>query len=184
MDLMGCHFKNNMDYSKLRTTLTRILNRPAEETMTYDMLDTPISLPHKLLVLKEKQRQMKVGEMWQEALGSIPGFMNLKQGHETGLDILSHERKIAIELKNRTNTDNASSKKTNFDKLAAFKKLHPEYTCIYANINASTEEKTMHTLPKKIMHQGVEIEHHIGYEFIKFICGNDADNLIEFMRNI
>jgi hypothetical protein len=173
-----------MDYSKLRTTLTRIVNRPSDDTMTYDMLDTPTSIQHKHLVLQEKQRQMKVGEMWQEALGSVPGFMNLKQGHETGLDILSHERKIAIELKNRTNTDNASSKKTNFDKLAAFKKLHPEYTCIYANINASTEEKTMHTLPKKIMHQGVEIEHHIGYEFIKFICGSETDNLIEFMRNI
>jgi hypothetical protein len=71
-------------------------------------------------------------------LGSYDGFINLKVGHETGLDILSHTKKIAIELKNRTNTDNSSSKKSNLDKLAKFKKNNPTYICIYANINAKT----------------------------------------------
>ena len=55
--------------------------------------------------------------------------------------IKDHTKKIAIELKNRTNTDNASSKKSNLDKLANFKKNNPEYICIYANINADTEKK-------------------------------------------
>jgi len=73
--------------------------------------------------LKEKQRQMKIGEIWQEVLGNYNGCINLKIGHETGLDIISHTRKFAIELKNRTNTDNSSSKKSNLDKLAIFKKI-------------------------------------------------------------
>jgi hypothetical protein len=134
-------------------------------------------------VLKEKQRQMKVGEIWQEVLGSYNGFINLKIGHETGLDILSHTKKIAIELKNRTNTDNASSKKSNLDKLANFKKNNPEYLCIYANINADTETKTLNGRIKKILHNGVELEHQIGYEFLKFMLGDDTEIIIEFIKN-
>ena len=125
----------------LEHAIRKIILRPENDVLTYDILDTKKTKQNKLLVLKEKQRQMKVGEIWQEVLGTYDGFINLKVGHETGLDILSHTKKIAIELKNRTNTDNASSKKSNLDKLANFKKNNPEYICIYANINADTEKK-------------------------------------------
>lgn len=141
-------------------------------------------MTNKLVVLKEKQkqRQMKIGEIWQEVLGNYQDFVNCKVGHETGLDILSHTRKIAIELKNRTNTDNASSKKSNLDKLAKFKLNYPEYICIYANINADTKSKTLEGSIKSINHCGVIIEHHIGYAFLKFILGNDKDNIIRFVK--
>lgn len=133
--------------------------------------------------MKEKQRQMKVGEIWQEVLGNYNGCVNLKIGHETGLDILSHTKKFAIELKNRTNTDNASSKKSNLDKLAKFKKHNPDYVCIYANINANTEQKTLQGSIQKLLHDGVEIDHQIGYEFLKFILGNDTDLIVDFVKN-
>ena len=123
------------------SSIHNILLRPENDILTYDILDTEKSKTNKLLALKEKQRQMKVGEIWQEVLGNYNGCVNLKIGHETGLDILSHTKKFAIELKNRTNTDNASSKKSNLDKLAKFKKHNPDYVCIYANINADTEKK-------------------------------------------
>lgn len=126
---------------------------------------------------------MKVGEIWQEVLGNYDGFINLKVGHETGLDILSHTKKIAIELKNRTNTDNASSKKSNLDKLANFKKNNPEYICIYANINADTEKKTINGTIKKILHNGQELEHQIGYDFLKFILDSNTDEIIYFVKN-
>lgn len=86
------------------------------------------------------------------------------------LDILCNVRKIIIELKNRTNTDNASSKKTTYD-------LHPDYTCIYANINANTEKNTRHGATKIIMHNGVEIEHWIGF-------GDNTNNIIEFVKTV
>ena len=114
---------------------------------------------------------------------AINGCVNLKIGHETGLDILSHTKKFAIELKNRTNTDNASSKKSNLDKLAKFKKHNPDYVCIYANINADTEKKTLKGSVSKLLHNGVEIEHQIGYVFIKFILGDDTDIIISFVKN-
>ncbi|NBV25373.1 MAG: Eco47II family restriction endonuclease [Proteobacteria bacterium] len=64
---------------------------------------------------------MKYGEIWQMVIGNYHKFIDLKTGHTSGLDILSTERKIVIELKNRYNTDNASSRKTNLDKLYKYK---------------------------------------------------------------
>jgi hypothetical protein len=167
----------------LEDAIKKIIARPENNVLTYDILDTEKTKQNKLLVLKEKQRQMKVGEIWQEVLGSYDGFINLKVGHETGLDILSHTKKIAIELKNRTNTDNASSKKSNLDKLANFKKNNPTYICIYANINADTEKKTLSGTTKKILHNGQELEHHIGYDFLKFIFDINTDEIIQFVKN-
>ena len=176
-------FELSKYFELLENNIKNILLRPENDILTYDILDTEKSKTNKLLALKEKQRQMKVGEIWQEVLGSYNGFINLKIGHETGLDILSHTKKIAIELKNRTNTDNASSKKANLDKLANFKKNNPEYVCIYANINADTEKKTLNLRIKKILHAEVELEHQIGYEFLKFMLGDDTDIIIEFIKN-
>ena len=167
----------------LEHAIKKIILRPENDVLTYDILDTEKTKQNKLLVLKEKQRQMKVGEIWQEVLGNYDGFINLKVGHETGLDILSHTKKIAIELKNRTNTDNASSKKSNLDKLANFKKNNPEYICIYANINADTEKKTINGTIKKILHNGQELEHQIGYDFLKFILDSNTDEIIYFVKN-
>lgn len=56
--------------------------------------------------MKEKHKQMKIGEIWEEAIGNYDGFIKLK----------------IIELKNRTNTDNHSSRKSNMNKLVKFKK--------------------------------------------------------------
>jgi hypothetical protein len=167
----------------LEDAIRKIIARPENDVLTYDILDTEKTKQNKLLVLKEKQRQMKVGEIWQEVLGSYDGFINLKVGHETGLDILSHTKKIAIELKNRTNTDNASSKKSNLDKLANFKKNNPTYICIYANINADTEKKTLNGSTRKILHDKQELEHQVGYDFLKFVLDNNTDEIIQFVKN-
>ena len=178
-----CEFSLSNYFKLLDICIHNILMRPVNLILTYDILDTEKTKQTKLLALKEKQRQMKVGEIWQEVLGNYDGFINLKVGHETGLDILSHTKKIVIELKNRTNTDNASSKKSNLDKLAKFKKNNPDYICIYGNINADTEDKTMTGSIKKILHNGEELEHHIGYEFLKFILDINTDEIIQFVKN-
>lgn len=104
---------------------------------------------------------MKIGQIWQEVLGNYDTYEDLGVGHETGLDIVSHKKKIIVELKNRTNTDNASSKKANLDKLGKFKKMHPDYTCIYGNINDTTKSKTENGEIKDILHNGVTIKHYI-----------------------
>jgi hypothetical protein len=70
--------------SKIKSILTRHEN----EILTYDILDTEKSIKNKLIILKEKQRQMKIGEIWQEIIGNYNDFINLKIGHESGLDII------------------------------------------------------------------------------------------------
>jgi hypothetical protein len=178
-----CKFCLSKYFELLDKSIYNILSRPENNILTYDILDTKKSKTNKLIALKEKQRQMKVGEIWQEVLGNYDGCINLKKGHKTGLDILSHTKKFAIELKNRTNTDNASSKKSNFNKLTKFKKSNPDYICIYANINDNTEKKTLQGSVKKILHNGIEINHQIGYEFLKFILGDDTDLIVNFVKN-
>lgn len=170
-------------FELLDKIIQNILSRPENKILTFDILDTEKSKINKLTALKEKQRQMKVGEIWQEVLGNYDGFCNLNTGHYTGLDILSHSKKIVIELKNRTNTDNASSKKSNLDKLAKFKKQHPDYICIYANINSNTEKKTLQGCAKTLFYDGVQIEHMVGYRFLNYIFGDHTDMIIEFVRN-
>jgi transketolase len=96
---------------------------------------------------------------------------------------MNPSRKIAMELKNRTNTDNASSRKANLDKLAAFKKKNPEYTGIYATLNDSTEQKTRDGSVKKFIHDGVELEQYVGYEVLTLVLGEDRDKVLECVRD-
>ena len=170
-------------FEKLEPLIRNILLRPEKELLTYDILDTEKFQKNKLIALKEKHRQMKNGEIWQEVIGNYDNFINLKTGHESGLDILSHTRKIAIELKNRTNTDNSTSRKGNYDKLVKFKQKNPDYICIYANINDSNQKKTLQGSNKKIIHNGFEIETQVGYEFLNFIFEEKTQQIIEFVRN-
>jgi hypothetical protein len=141
---------------------------------TYDLLDSEQNMVTKEIVLHHKQYQMRIGEIWQAVLGSYDGFEDLKSGHESSLDIMSRNRKIIVEIKNRTNTDNSSSRKTKLDKLAKFKKKNPDYTCIYAMINESTREKTRAGSIKKITHDGAEIEIQTGFYFLRFILGENT----------
>ena len=177
-------FDKQKYFETIETKIRDILSRNTNETLTYDILDTENKKNDKLIALRVKQHQMKIGEIWQTVLGNYDGYIDLGVGHETGLDILSHSKKIIIELKNRTNTDNSSSRKANLDKLAKFKIEHPDYTSIYANINADDEKKTMLGKIQIIQHNGVEIQHQIGYEFLKNILEDNVDEIIYFVRDI
>lgn len=175
-------FNREQYFTKLGESVKVILQRPTKDVLAYDILDTEKSKVDNLVALKVKQRQMKFGEIWQSAIGNYKDCQDLKVGHITGLDILSEKRKFIAELKNRTNTDNASSKKTNFDKLAKFKAENPDYTCIYANINNKKKEKSSQATVKKFQHNGVELEHHIGDQFLKYIFGDDTNAVVEFLK--
>ena len=169
--------------NKIKVNIISILSRPVHKKLTYDILDTEKSKKNKIIALKEKQRQMKVGEICQMVLGNYETFRDLGIGDETGLDIISTERKIIIELKNRTNTDNASSRKSNLDKLAMFKKENPEYTCIYGCINDDTEQKTVLGECRTIYHNGFEIKKYVGNELLTLIFGENRDLIINFVRD-
>jgi hypothetical protein len=127
-----------------------------------------------------KQIQMKIGNIWQIAIGNYENFIDLKNGHVTGLDIKNKHRKIIMELKNRYNTDNSSSRKTNYDKLAKYKKTHPDYSCVYAVIN----DKNINGCYKKILHNDVFIEYYSGTFLFEYIFGEDHKKIILFLCKI
>ena len=170
-------------FERMDKEIKSILSRPTKNIYRFEILDTEQSIKNKAVILEEKQYQMKVGEIWQLVLGNYPGCVNLKNGHRSGLDIISDTRKFAIELKNRTNTDNASSRKSNLDKLSNYKKEHPDYACILGCINADTEKKTLSGSKKEILHNSVKIEYRVGYDLLRFILRDDVDKIIDFVKN-
>ena len=170
--------------SEIRTKILAILSRPLRDELTYDILDSQNSINNKRIALHVKQRQMKIGVIMQVVIGNYDKMTDLGIGHETGLDILSVERKLVIELKNRTNTDNASSKKSNLDKLAKFKRQHPDYECIYGCVNDDTEEKTMTGEITTIMHDGVELRKYTGMKLLNHIFGENTKTIIDLVREL
>ena len=64
-----CEFNLDKYLVLIDSIIYNILLRPTHDTLTYDILDTDKSIKNKLMSLKEKQRQMKVGTIWQEVLG-------------------------------------------------------------------------------------------------------------------
>lgn len=173
------------DFCKLiKDKMIVIYNRDASVKSSYDILRTDIEKQYDEIILKIKQLQMKRGELWQYVLGNYPSFTNLNNGHTSGLDIISTKHKIAIELKNRTNTDNCSSRKSNYDKLADFKHNNPEYMCIYGCINDDTKEKTELGNHKVITHKNVELHIIVGYSLINLILGDDTNYIIDYIKQI
>ena len=171
---------------KIDKIISDIFNSGKKDTLTYDILDidTVHSEKYKKICKIERSRQMHIGQIWQEVIGNYKGYQNLGNGHASGLDIVSHSNKIIIELKNRTNTDNASARKTNLDKLAKFKLQNPDYSCIYGTINDSTLKKTTKGFIKKIEHKNVEILHYMGRPLLELIFQDNTDRIIEHMKFI
>lgn len=92
-----------------------------KDRQTIDEFKTVFDLCSKGLTLKEwtsqeVERQLdkkinnKIGEFHQELLGYVDGWINLETGDQTGLDLKNEEETIFIELKNKYNTMNKTSK--------------------------------------------------------------------------
>jgi hypothetical protein len=127
---------------------------------------------------KLKQLQMNVGKIWQIAIGNYENFIDLGEGDITGLDVKSEKLKIIMEIKNRYNTDNASAKKSNFDKLVRFKGNNSDFTCIYAVIN----DKTKIGKEETIIYNGYEIIYLSGKKLLNFIFGDNCELIIKNLQ--
>lgn len=177
---MSSQFQLEQYFQTIQNKSQDILQRPSKQKIPFDILDNEMNRQNLLISLTTKQKQMKYGEIWQMAIGNYNTFQDLRIGHHTGLDILSEKRKIAIELNNRHNTDNTSSRKSKFDKLAKFKNENPHYECIYGIINDKTIEGTI----KVINHNNQPIKYYSGDKLFTYIFGNDKIKVIKFIKII
>lgn len=122
--------------------------------------------------------QMKTGLLWQMVIGSYDKNEDLKIGHQTGLDIINTTRKYVIELKNKHDTDNSSARKANFQKLAKFRKKHPDYECIYGTINdidKMGKTKTV-TVGKET------VTYMSGRVLLDYIFGKNTDIIVSMLK--
>ena len=105
---------------------------------------------------------------------------NMKKNNTLpNLDIINKTKKQVIELKNRTNTCNSGSKKAVIDNLTAFKKEHPEYTCIYACVNENTNDKTKIGYISEV---NKYVQMYTGMKLLKEIFNDDVDQVLNVIR--
>jgi len=118
------------------------------------------------IAFKQRQKQMKEGELAQIVIGNWFGWKDLGTGHSSGLDCCKKDMSIIMEVKNKWNTCNSSSQKALFDKLSTYKKKNPQTRCVWAIVNPKPKCKKLH---EKIIYDGVEIEKIQGIELFKLV---------------
>lgn len=137
------------------------------------------------IAFKQRQKQMKEGELAQIIIGNWIGWEDLGIGHPTGLDCRKKDNSIIMELKNKYNTCNSGSQKALLDKLAKYKKANPETRCIWGIINS---KKGCRRLSQKIIHEGVEIEKIQGIDLLRLIFKvgniNYSTQLINMVKRV
>ena len=174
------NFNINKYLKNIKSKIIKILKRPSKYSYIPDILDDEDDIRDKLISLRVKQKEMKYGEIWQTVIGEYQHFQDLGKKHTTGLDVISNHRKLIIELKNRYNTDNHSSRKTNFDKLAKFKIDNSKFQCIYGIIN----DKTLEGNIKEIEHNNICIKYYSGNQLFRLIFGDNKDIIIRHMKKV
>lgn len=121
----------------------------------------------KEIAFKQKQQEMKEGEVAQVVIGNWPGWEDLGVGHSSGLDCRKKDNSIIIECKNKWNTVKGSDiKKSLLPTLAAHKKENPQIRCVWGIVNPKPGCKK---LTEKIIHEDVEIEKIQGNELFKLV---------------
>lgn len=107
------------------------------------------------VTLEFKRLQMLAGNSWQRLMGHCHGWIDLKQGHKSGFDLMtvieSPDEKIQ-ELKNRYNTLNSKSKANIIDGFAKYQKLNPKCETILAWVNATTKKVRVQKYMTKVSH--------------------------------
>lgn len=124
--------------------------------------------------------QSNAGRLWQRVIGDYNDNQDLSTGHPSGLDILNTREKFVMELKNRYNTDNSSSKKQNFFKLSEFKRQNPDYRCIYGVMN----EKNRGAKCYSFLHNGQELVYMSGEILLRHLFGSDRDLVVGIVQSI
>ena len=111
----------------------------------------------------------KIGYFW-ERIFCLFGYNKLQKG----ADIINHQLKIIMELKNSDTTDNVSSRKENIRKL--IRGGIPDYSLVYGMINSNNPKDII------IYFDGYPIRLLSGEYLLKFVMGeywNDFINIIQ-----
>ncbi len=136
------------------------------------------------IAFKQRQKQMKEGELSQIIIGNWFGWEDLGIGHSSGLDCRKKDMSIIMDVKNKWNTCNSGSQKALFDKLSKYKKENPQTRCVWGIVNPKPGCKKLY---EKIYHDNVEIEKIQGMELFKLVFSigniNYSTQIINIVRH-
>lgn len=165
----------------LKESILMVLNRKRNNTnMSDHLLDVLITEREKKCSKYVKQLQMNIGEIWQIAIGEYKGYKNLRVGHISKMDVYCKKTNTYIELKNRFNTDNSSSRSANYNKMVNIIRKDQTATCIYGIIN----DKNKRGNKKEIVHKGYKIYIYSGERFLKHIFGKKYDDIMQYIIDV
>ena len=139
------------------------LNRQTNDVLLSGLVYPLEDSAYKLQVLR-----MRIGLAW-ELVFTDYGFVR----QTSGIDLINHRRRIAIELKNGYRI-NSMVKREDFRRLRTFKARHPRYTVILGIINDKTLEG------KVRLKEGVHVMS--GRRLLRYIFKGEQDHIIQYLR--
>ena len=163
---------NGLQHSRGTTGLQRdgaLIKEPLNShKQTNDVVLTGITDTLEEAAYRLQVLRMRVGNAW-ELVFTDYGF--IKQ--PSGIDLINHRRKIAVELKNGYRI-NSIVRREDFRRLQEFKLQHPRYTVLLGFINDKQVEG------KSRVKNGVHIMS--GRRFLQYIFKGDEGKIIRYLR--
>lgn len=177
-----------LDYKKnIHTLINKLFQRKTKEYVHEPTLfgdNSKENIKMLEIAFKQKQKQMREGELAQIVIGNWFGWEDLGVGHSSGLDCRKKDMSIIMDVKNKWNTCNSGSEKALFDKLSKYKKENPKTRCVWAIVNPRPGCKK---LCEKKIYNGVEIEKIQGIELFKLVFNvgniNYSTRIINIVKN-
>ena len=139
------------------------LHKQTNDVVLSGLTDQIEEAAYKLQILR-----IRIGQAW-ELVFTDYGFVKLP----SGIDLINHKRKIAVELKNGYRI-NSIVKREDLRRLREFKSTRPRYTVILGFINDKTLEGRSH------IRNNVHIM--TGKRFLKYIFKGHEKNIISHLR--
>lgn len=177
---MSDSFNYDEYLKRIRPLIIGVITRKRNDSDMSDILLDPIIDKYKKHCKYVKQLQMNVGEIWQIVIGEYDGYKNLKVGHCSKMDVYHKKSNVYIELKNRYNTDNSSSRSANYTKMVDIMKQDSSAICIYGIINDKNQKGSI----KEIEHKGHKIKIYSGNKLLKYIFGEKYKEVIAYVAEI
>jgi hypothetical protein len=151
------------------------------DMLCYDMNEEQLYKNEKIRI-KDKQINNKIGEFHEYIISELDGWDNCKNSSDkyiksSGLDVYKKDKSVFIEIKNKYNTLNSSSKKETINKLKKIKDKYPDSLCVIGIINGSDTKKQI---------KDSEIWTYSGKEFYKLVYNNEKyyDDVVNILSKL
>jgi len=154
---------------KVRTLINDTFNKDAVCQSPNDILLNSVSMDiisayHKMVIIRTR-----IGFLW-EHIFCLFGYNKLRKG----ADIINHDKKVIIELKNKTSSDNKSSRIENTSKL--IRSIKPGYKLIYGIVNDNKSKD------QDLDHEGTSYRLLTGALLLQFIIGDQWKDIIKIIQ--